>query len=295
MLEDTRTDVVVALEKSWPVVQELGAGEWSLASSRRMSRKTQKGHASLSDEWLRLDATVETATDSEQIWNLLASSAARDGLCKLALSEANAAGETKVCLIADIALGGGDLSGLAMAISNEFRETLTRLQSGEINKAVPTEPLGVVLETPRILQICEQTGWVCRERADGKVEVKTVGEGSTLRVELESNDRVTLRASSPLACLKEWSAESRQALGVFVLRVNAAVRFARVSVEESNGTGPVRIEVGFGYVPSSTELDLAVSALTVASGISQREVAALADPELARKYLVLTRSLINNP
>lgn len=295
MLEDTITDVVVALEKSWPVVHELGAGEWALESSPRRSRKTQSAHASLSDEWLRLDATVETAADPEQLWSLLASSAAPDGLCKLALSEANADGETRVCLIADIALGGGDLSGLAMAISNEFRETLTRLQSGEINKAASTEPSGVVLETPWILQICEQAGWIGRERSSGRVEVKAGGEGSTFRVELESNDRVTLRVSSSPACLEGWSSESRLALEVFSLRVNAAVRLARASVEESNGTTCFRTEVCFGAAPTSTELDLALSALAVAWGSSHREVAALQDPELARQYLVLTSSFIQQP
>ncbi len=295
MSEVTRTDVVVALEKLWPCVQESGAGEWSLASSRRKSRKPHRVQATLSDEWLRFDATVEAQTDPQQLWILLTSRAALDGWCKLALSEARGDPKTRVCLIADIALDGDDFSERLRRVFSKFLETLTWLQSGKKRKAARTGSPGVALETPQILQICEQAGWICRERSSGKVEVRAGGEGSAFRAELESNDRVTLRASTPLACLKGWSAESRRALGIFVLRANAAVRLARAAVEESNGTGCVRLEVCFGTAPTSAELDMALSALAVAWGSSHREVAALEDPKLAQQYLVLTRSFINNP
>jgi hypothetical protein len=79
---------------------------------------------------------------------------------------------------------------------------------------------------------------------------------------------------------------TQQALGVLLLSANGAVRLARAAVK-ADSKQAATFEVAFGALPSASELDLALSALSVACRLFGREAKALEDENVARRYLEL--------
>lgn len=100
-------------------------------------------------------------------------------------------------------------------------------------------------------------------------------------VELESTPAAALRLSVGILQTDGWTETSRQALAVFLERVDASVRLAQVVVENSS----VRFEVSFVSEPSEAELTDAFAALEATTCFHIHEARALEDEALARLFL----------
>ena len=80
------------------------------------------------------------------------------------------------------------------------------------------------------------------------------------------------------------SEASRNAAGLFLLTLTAALRQVRGSADDSPSPA-LRLEVRLPVTPTAVELDLALAALSLACRLGMRELKGLADAELAAAYL----------
>jgi len=272
------TAVVEALETCAPAVKQVGPGRWGF---ELVNGKAFPVSARALEGWLLL----ETGTDSEDLkdghWQLLERNGRLGGWSKFALGP----GRRHPHLRAEIPLTDG------VVLRQRLQEACEGLREGQHADAAPAAE-SVALDvsdekqSPSWPALLAEAGWTFSERTAGRLLVDLDVPGRWHRARVDAGGERDVRLAVEIGGGKAVAPLARQALGVLLLSANRAVRLARSAVEAGGATEAV-FEVPFGTPPSAAELDLALSALSVACRLFDREARALEDENVARRYLEL--------
>lgn len=133
--------------------------------------------------------------------------------------------------------------------------------------------------------LCVEAGWVSLSRSGVEIvrlDVPDAFYEATLGEEKERG----LVGSTLLATGSGWPAECRVALSVLLLTASGHMRIVRASVKSTDqDRAAVQFEAVMGVSPSGSEVDQALSALSVACHRFGKEVSALLDRKVAESYL----------
>lgn len=170
----------------------------------------------------------------------------------------------------------------AYEIELEFSSELNAGGSGAAHE------LGPHIEQLR--ERCLQAGWPASRRHDGALSVVLeVPEGPcAARFEALGAEAVRVRSDPCWPVADE--AVCRQAIDYLLLRASGAVRMAGaagLADASRRGRGPYAWQVRWESLPEVSELDHALTALSVACRQTVREVEALRDRRVAEQYLAL--------
>jgi len=247
------------------------------------------------DGWLVLETPFDGGDAQSHMstgwWTWLRCGSGLGAPVKLALRP----GSAQLVLRADIPLG-------------EDVDTAAGVQKARVALASATQTIGApgvgkdsgsegswpAAATPAISSVdlatlCAEAGWPC-----------VGGSASTPRIDLRVSGRQVLallerRTDGGLRVWVElWRGRrasltraSQAALGFFLLTSSAIVRLARAYVEEADDSVAVGFDVRCLEPCGVEDIDHALSALSVACAMCDREVQALADDRIARIFMAL--------
>jgi hypothetical protein len=147
------------------------------------------------------------------------------------------------------------------------------------------QPGGDGQATPgNLKELLHEAGWPYHERPGGALLADLETGSQFLQAEIEPRGagtrfRVTLyRHEAP------GDDDARQALSLYLLEANAALRYARAFLRKDGGEVAAGFEVGVGNGPSAAEAGHALAALSVAGRQCAREMEVLKDGALAGIY-----------
>ena len=262
-------------------VKEMCPGNWSfvLANGRPLTVTARAGA-----DWMQLCAVPAMTFDKTDPWDLLGRSARLEGLCKYVLPPRS----TQVHLRAEFPLDGQPrLQGYLEAACRGF---LAGAATQRCEKS-PTESW----DGEPLSELCAAAGWPYSEKDEdrGRVELETGDEFHQALVERRDGE---IHTWVELAHADSFGKESRAALAVLLLRSAGAIRLARAATRDEGKEVAAGFEVVLAQEPSATDLNHALSALSVACRTCGREAGELQDPELATSYLLLqSESAFENP
>jgi len=139
--------------------------------------------------------------------------------------------------------------------------------------------------------LCAASGWPFEEREGGKLVVPLEAAGSGQPAEVARDARGSVRVTVRLSDAAEAAEPCLEAAGVFLLLVSGALRFMRAALAEDEPGRSFILENRFDDPPTPAEMADALTASSLALGMSSREMQALLEDEsLARAYLALRGS-----
>lgn len=265
-----------ALKSCAALAEQTGPGEWDFTVT---NGGALLGHAQLMEEWLVLDLPCGGALEAAQAWNLLRFNSKLSGQAKFGLRRRAVHLRAEIPIIEE--------TDLALRLTDTYRafEQGLALACGESSpagaEASPGRCAPVSTELGRLL---EEAGWPGVQRDPNRYAVELEVGGRGYHQALIEAGEGGLRIAAELVRWREAARESREALAVFLLATNWAVRLVRGAGEDGAETR-AWFEVAYQAPPNPEELSRALGALSVACRLSSREAAALEDSELARRYL----------
>ena len=145
-----------------------------------------------------------------------------------------------------------------------------------------SEPLRV----EELRQLAEEAGWPVKVREQAVVADLAVADGffqATLAAEAQG-----LRVFTEVQSLTGLVGDSRRATALALLRLNGAVRSVAGSIYGSANHEAARLSVQLPARPDTARLGESLTALSATCRWAHRELAALADPQLAGAYLAMS-------
>lgn len=175
----------------------------------------------------------------------------------------------------------GNLHGMQIALDRLHE--LVSCETAGVSAACPrAEDVGQA-DPGSLVDLVKEAGWECHERTGGALLTDLETGGQFLQAELVSlGDGARFRV---IVCRDEAAAEVvREALCLYLLGANAALRFARGFFERNGGAATAGFEVLLDGAPTPAEAGHALSALSVACRHCAREMEVLKDAALAGLY-----------
>lgn len=134
--------------------------------------------------------------------------------------------------------------------------------------------------------LCEEAGWPASVRDEDHLAVNLQVQGRHDVAMIRVDGRGRTHARVDLEVSRTLPSVCRGAMALLLLRANGATRAARAGGEEDEaGACTVFFEVSQAGKPLASDLGHALAALSVACQLNAREVRALRDPDLSRRYL----------
>jgi hypothetical protein len=141
-------------------------------------------------------------------------------------------------------------------------------------------------DTGELAQLCEEAGWPSARQQEGKLIVDLETRGGYHSASVWKEPSGTLKASARVADLRDIPEAVRPGIGAALLLAAGAFRMVRAAVY---GDGIV-FETSLDTA-STGDIQHALSALSVACGLSCREIGLLRDDAAAQRYLSTARRL----
>jgi hypothetical protein len=239
------------------------------------------GSAAMEDGWLLLRFPLHAEWDGVDDWSLLIRNAALEGLCKFVRDPFRFRRE----LHADLPLDSEEALEL---LPGRMRKTLEGFQSllGRSRrrpKAVAADSTSAPAGRFSLAGLLQETGWPFIERSTVQfaVDLEVPGRFVQALVEDHGGGGVTVRVEA--AKYDSLAPSQRSALAFFLLAAGGMVRMARSSLLESGASVVARLEVSLS-APGPTDLDHALSAVSVASDLCVREAGCLGREQVAEIY-----------
>jgi hypothetical protein len=139
--------------------------------------------------------------------------------------------------------------------------------------------------TTELRRLCEDAGWVCRERDGGQsaIPLDEPRAFCQARAYRSASGRIHLHVD--LEAATPHSSASQQAIALLLLTACRVVRMARAAVSPKEAGRGCCWEAVLPSRPTSDQLHHGLAALSVACRLTAREVAVLCEEEIARQYL----------
>jgi len=160
----------------------------------------------------------------------------------------------------------------------EAERTLHGKPEGERGTGIP----GGNTDWPSLAAEC---GWTLTRKDDGRIAAELDAIGVMNQGFLEARGERNILSLTVLRTAS-LSDVTREAIGRFALGLTARLNLVRAGL--SGEPEALRFEVPLPCSASSTDLDLALEALSLAARLGGRECRALMDEPLARRYLAST-------
>ena len=267
---------------SSPLIVDLeprGARAWRFVMANGTKVHVEARQA---QEWLELRAVLPDPEDLDgaRLWALLRQNAHFAGSARaaLGLDDDRLHARAEVWMADERSLDAR-VAAAATALSSACHALVTL----SISSASP--PSVDESASTRLADFCRETGWAFSARADG-VEVPLDGASSSRRARVSVMSDESVRAVVDLADATSDSSLSSVAIACALLRVAAVVRSVKgVAFARDDGRQRVGLVVVSDHPHEAAALDRALSALATARRLVEREVQALGDQRLARRYL----------
>jgi len=255
----------------------------------------------IAGEWLRIQTVADAAgrgrLDARGIQQMLQANAALEGGVKFALDD----GANRGLLVAEILLSDdpADLAGRVRRACAGLRRGAAALFGRNLpaQTASPLpSPTPPCIDVPRL---CSEAGWRPAARPDGRAVVPLEVPDLYLQATVGPCEQGGLQVEVALESVDGAASLCRRAVHVLLLSACRTVRMARAVARLRDGEAE-ELDCGWEVVlddtPGASGLGHALAALSVACRLCAREVIALHDETIARKYLVIRRwsSLISN-
>jgi hypothetical protein len=274
--------------------ERIGPQTWSLVAP---GNTRLIAHVDACDGWLVLEASLErnhaNGDRTADWWTWLLRGRGLATPVKLVLVP----GAARPVLRADIPLGeDADIAATAAracaAVASAAQAIGASASSvAEHDRAEASARVSAVTASASVdfATMCAEAGWQCVGGSDTAPRVNLQLSGRQVLALLEHDADGGLRASVEL--LRRHRATltqaSQEALALFLLTSSAIVRLARADVEEVDDSVAMGFEVRCAAPCGVEDVGHALSSLSVACGMCDREVLALADDRIARLYLTL--------
>jgi hypothetical protein len=130
----------------------------------------------------------------------------------------------------------------------------------------------------------QASGWITHQRPNGRAVVDLdVAAGTSRAVLYPESGRSTL-VRADFADLRGFDGVASEAIALLLLKAAGEVRFARPIMERRNGAWAASYEVRLGGSPSSSDIEHALKALSIAARMCAEEVRILRDKRIACAY-----------
>lgn len=281
-----KSSVEAALRAAGLTVRREDASAWS----GNIGGWPYPWNASLVDDWFTFELRLNEPLPDE-LELLARSGSALSGGAKFALSpEGNIAVAFETRLPSDgdpapLLHSGveGVSAGLrAWTLTTAGRSALDSPSAGRVRFVAfrgDTPPLSV----EELRQLAEESGWPVKVRDQGVVADLAVADGFHQAVVLAEGQGV--RVFTDLVSLAGMAGESRRAIAVALLLLNDSVRSVAASVYGGANHESARLSIALPPRPDAALLGESLTALSAGCRWVHRELAALADPELANAFL----------
>jgi hypothetical protein len=158
-------------------------------------------------------------------------------------------------------------------------------------KSGPTDDARAAKNTD-LCALSAEAGWPSVERSGDAIAVELGAGRGFIRAEVVRRpESVTARVR--LASLEDYTELERAAVALLLLQVAGMVRLVRSSIWMADRGPEARLEVFLEPEPQASDLDHALSALSVAAALSSAEVGFLRADRAARMYLA-TRTRVED-
>jgi hypothetical protein len=239
--------------------------------------------ATVNGKWVELCAPVARGrihglAISRCAWDLAGVNGALSGAAKIGMRGSGGCAEIFREIWIDSEGMEEGLAGLVREGVADVEEAQRRVRGGgEIVECA--EETGN--EGDNLAEMIRLAGWACNQRAEGRVAVQLEVAGIFVQAMVRGGERIWAVVEVPgdSAGGDTGGTASREAMGVVLLCVSGRVRWVRGGVRG----GKVVLEGCCG----SAEVGHLLSALSVAAGMSVREVGALGDEETAKRFLAM--------
>jgi hypothetical protein len=136
--------------------------------------------------------------------------------------------------------------------------------------------------------VCKETGWPATERPGNQVAVELDVPGCFCQALVQPMGREGLHFGVDMAAASAVSVTSRHAISVVLLHACEILRMARAVTRTAGGNTTYGWEVSLDRIAGARDVEYALGALSIACGLSVREVSVFQqDESLARRYLML--------
>ncbi len=273
--------ILAALTESGLLAKPAGYGRWRSPLTESAADQLD---ARWEEDWLLLDAPLYPDRTGKQptaetLWRMLECNAHLPGSGKLALPPGSHAPHFR----SEVPLDCG------IDLTRRMRQFHAGLRKARLpHLTVETRPLPYLTVGTRPdvdwSALCREAGWSCTQRANGRLAIALDVPDSFSQAFLEAGaDYPSL--SVELATDVPPAPCCRHALAVLLLSLGAIIRMVRPATADREGTTALFWEAPLSESPSPTELANALSALSLACRLSEREVKVLQKDVIAEEYL----------
>jgi hypothetical protein len=287
VLRNRESAIGELLEKCGSLVERVGQGEWNFILNNGSMLLVS---ARVCEHWLHLDAPLKAAgaAQGQGAWQLLELNQGLGGLSKLALVPGQSAAlrvRSEIPLDEDVDLqtrlreACAGMKSASGRLHGERKVEQTRADS-QTGSGEPGANAGSGLR-----QLCEESGWKFTERTATKLAVDLEARSGFYQAIVEEEAGGAVSVSVELTSHAAFGEKSKCAIGWLLLRAAAEVRLARAVARETDQGAAASFEVLFQTMPCAAELNHALSALAVASGLCGQETAMMQDEFVAGNYL----------
>jgi hypothetical protein len=268
----------------------VGAGRWMLDTDRRGDMRIAA--ALWEDQWLQFTAPIPRgrihgAAVQRCAWDLLNVNGSLSGAAKIILPPVGkAVAITREIWLDPESFEAEPVEAIAlltrMAIDDLTEGTAALL--GRKHLGERESGPGGATDQVDLAELCQLAGWPSNQRSGGRIAVPLDVPGSYAQAIVIPRSRIRAAVEFPLE-QQRLSAQSRQAVGVLLLRLAGCVRWIRGAVHVEDGRELAVLEGQLDTAPCAAGLNHLLSALSVGARMVMRELPALACPQTAEKYL----------
>jgi len=240
--------------------------------------------ARLAREWLELRAAVPDPDDQDpaRLWALLRQNARFDGSVRVVLG----LDDDRLSARADVWTGDKPDLELRVAAAATALSSACHALATETGDDSPVSPRPKESHaSTRLEDLCREAGWAFTRRGGGlEVPLDRARSSRQARVAVTSGESV--HAVVDLADTAADSSPSCTAIACVLLRVAAVVRLVKgVALAQDDGRQTAALVAVSESPDAALGVDRALSALATACRLVEREVQALGNEWLARRYL----------
>lgn len=288
LLTDQSTTISTALKRAAATVEASGFGRW--AWTLPCQGKLLRASARAEDDWLHLDLPLRDARifgqgALERLGEILSWNADISGGGKFRLGQ----DQPFVHLAAEIPLAEeeSDLPERLEEASGGFQEAAGKFFCGAVPGGADTLPRSyrVNRDAVELPTLCQEAGWPFVQRAGGRLTVELDVPQGYFQALIQRRDNGPVVLEVELASWEELAPLCRRAIAVFLLTACGVVRMARATLTAQPDNQTVAAWEVVLNNPTATEMAHALSALSMACRFTAREVQALCDESIARKFL----------
>lgn len=245
-------------------------------------------HASLTEDWLRLQADTGIPAENGRISSALQRNGTLNGAAKFSLRLQNQSigvcGEIPLDNEADIMTNlNATLSGFgqaALLIHNSSGRDTDPASKAAFKDPIPDS-------APSLQQLLAETGWPFTERSEGNFMVELDTRAGFHQALIKTGQDGFRRTSVELAVWEAPAPASRDALAVMLLTAAGMIRMVRPILNDSGERVTAGFEICFSPGASPSVLDRGFSSLSIACRFCGREASALNNPKIAGEYLAV--------